>query len=113
MSCSPESRAVGNARRAITALRDAGIDPARVGSMSDDALLRVPGVGRAVLRTLRAIEPGALEATDDVSVGAAAAKAYRDRKRSAGIVELRGCWVPVDRVDDARRAVAELVGGRA
>ncbi len=41
--------------------------------------------------------------------GARAVQAYRDRKKGAGEVELRGVWVPSELVEQARRAVAELV----
>jgi len=40
--------------------------------------------------------------------GARAVKAFRDRKREAGEVELRGLWVPAELAEQARKAVAEL-----
>jgi len=41
--------------------------------------------------------------------GARAVKAFRDRKREAGEVELRGVWVPAELVEQVRKVVAELV----
>jgi len=40
---------------------------------------------------------------------ARAQAAHRQRRRDAGFVELRGLWAPVELVELARKAVAELV----
>ena len=36
-------------------------------------------------------------------------KAFRDRKREAGEIELRGVWVPAELVEQVRRAAAMMV----
>lgn len=36
-------------------------------------------------------------------------KAFRDRKRAAGEIELRGVWVPAELVEQVRRAAAMMV----
>lgn len=36
-------------------------------------------------------------------------KAFRDRKREAGEIELRGVWIPAELAEQARKVVAELV----
>ena len=43
------------------------------------------------------------------TTAAARQAAHRERKRGAGVVELRGVWVPAELAEQARKAVAELV----
>ena len=42
------------------------------------------------------------------TTAAARQAAHRRRRRDAGVIELRGVWVPAELVEQARKVVAEL-----